>query len=178
VQEVLTRYKLESGNYYYVTCHRAETVDDPNRLNTVVDILSELERPAVFSVHPRFRRNLTRLGRWRELKTMRHLRPTAPLPHIESLALVAGAHSVLTDSGGVQREAYWSGTSCLLLRDRTEWTELVSCGAVRLTDLDGTKIARSLRRRAKIQPVGDRFFTIRQPSRRIINRLARDLASN
>ena len=101
---------------------------------------------------------------------------TPPLPHGESLGLIKEARAVITDSGGVQREACWTGTPCLLLRDRTEWVELLRSGAVRLVDLDTDKLTRALARRRRGRPVADRYCHIRYPSRRIANRLARDLA--
>jgi len=178
VDAMAARYNLAPGNYYFVTCHRAETVDDPNRLRQVARILRALDRPTVFAAHPRARKSLSALGLWGRLKQSRHLRLTPPLPYPESLALTSGAHTVLTDSGGVQREAAWFGTPCLVLRDRTEWTELVACGAIRVTDLDAAVIERNLRRRRfRMRPVADRFHNSRYPSRRIVNRLARDLVT-
>ena len=102
---------------------------------------------------------------------------TPPLPYDHALALTQSARAVLTDSGGLQREAYWFRTPALILRDRTEWTELVTCGAARLVDLDGKRINSVLRRLRKMRTVDDRFFRIRRPSQRIVRRLVADLTA-
>lgn len=176
VAGTLAKYRLTSGEYYFLTCHRAETVDDPARLQLFVRMLKSLNRPTVFPVHPRTRKNLRRAGLWVSLRRRSALMLMPPLSHGESLGLIQEARAVLTDSGGVQREACWSGTPCLLLRDRTEWVELLRSGAVRLVDLDAGKVQRALARRRRGRPVEDRYSQIRNPSRRIANRLARDLA--
>ncbi|MBI3872249.1 MAG: UDP-N-acetyl glucosamine 2-epimerase [candidate division Zixibacteria bacterium] len=161
--------------YYFVTCHRAENVDDPDCLRRLVDILCALNRITVFAVHPRAEKNLRRLHLWSPLEQTRHLRLTAPLPHRPSLVLIANARSVLTDSGGVQREAYWSRTPCVVLREATEWRELIDCGAGVLTGLNGDRVRRALAGRGGGRRADDRVFGIRKPAKRVASRLAREL---
>ncbi len=165
-----------TGDYYYVTAHRAENVDSPERLGELVGILESLTRPVVYPVHPRTQRNLKRLGLWRRLRrnTRVHLLP--PVTYTASLAFVQSAKAVLTDSGGLQREAFWSRVPCLVLRDVTEWPELLNAGGGTLVGLDAAKISRALRRRWQIMPLTDRAFSNRHPAKAIVRHLARTLS--
>ncbi|MEW5702864.1 MAG: UDP-N-acetyl glucosamine 2-epimerase [Candidatus Zixiibacteriota bacterium] len=161
------QWGLKPRECYFLTCHRAQNVDEPDRLRRLVRILYGLDRDTVFAVHPRARKNLQRLGLWAKLARCRHLRLAPPLPHRAALALIANSRAVLTDSGGIQREAYWARTPCLVLRASTEWNELVECGAGVLTDLDLDRVQRALARRRRIRPLDDRCFGYRRPSSRI-----------
>jgi UDP-N-acetylglucosamine 2-epimerase (non-hydrolysing)/UDP-GlcNAc3NAcA epimerase len=174
-REIEASYGISPGEYYLVTCHRAETVDDPERLKKLVAILTSLDRRAIFAVHPRARRNLKRYSLWSALRRNPDLITTPPLDYITILALLRGARAVLTDSGGLQREAYWSHTPCLTLRDKTEWVETAACGANRVVDLDLALVRMALSRPWKIRPIADRYFRMRHASRTIVARLKADL---
>jgi UDP-N-acetylglucosamine 2-epimerase len=112
--------------YVFATLHRAELTDRPDVLAGVMRALGSLGIPVVFPAHPRTRHALQAIG-MQSLSGAIHLRP--PLGYLESVACTQSAALVVTDSGGVQREAYWLGTPCVTLRDRTEWQETVDCGA-------------------------------------------------
>ncbi len=116
------------SEYVYVTLHRAELVDDPSLLRRVMTALSDLRLPTLFAVHPRTAAALERLGR----PPAPHAHLRAPLGYLESIAVLRGATAVITDSGGVQREAYWLGIPCVTVRAETEWTETLECGANQL----------------------------------------------
>jgi len=176
VDAIATRFQLPLRGFCFVTCHRAETVDHPRRLRALVRILTSLDRPALFTVHPRARKNLVRHDLWRRLQRRHNLVLTQPLDHQSTLAAIAGARVVLTDSGGVQREAFWSQTPCLTLRDRTEWPETVTAGGNRVVDLDADAVAVGLRRRWRIRQTDDPYFRRPHASRRIVELLLRDLA--
>ncbi|GAB4320190.1 MAG: UDP-N-acetylglucosamine 2-epimerase (non-hydrolyzing) [Candidatus Zixiibacteriota bacterium] len=171
----LERFHLASGEYYLITCHRAETVDNPTRLRALVGVLEQLDAPSVFTVHPRARKNLIRHRLWSRLKRLEHLQITAPLDHSTTIAAISEARAVLTDSGGVQREAFWSQTPCLTLRDRTEWPETVKAGGNVIVDLDIDAIRRGLSRRRRIRRTSDPYFGKTGASRRIVDILMRDL---
>jgi UDP-N-acetylglucosamine 2-epimerase len=175
VHDSACRFGLPEGEYYFITCHRAENVDRPERLKCLFEILARLDRPAVFAVHPRARKNLIRQKLWARLQRIDHLRLTAPLTHQQTLALAASARIILTDSGGLQREAYWLRTPCLTLRDRTEWIETVHCGANRLVDLRWDRVRDAVARRWRIRTISDPYFRYRSPVARIVARLKRDL---
>lgn len=126
---LLERLGLEPGGYAVCTVHRAETTDAPKRLAEVVAYLEDAarERPIVFPVHPRTRRALAAAG-----LAPRHLLLIEPLGHLDLTRLLASAAAVYTDSGGLQKEAYFCGVPCVTLRDETEWVETVAHGWNRL----------------------------------------------
>ena len=166
---------IEPQKYYYVTAHRAENVDSPDRLRSLIRILESLESPAIFPIHPRTLRNLKHLGYWDRLRRNRRIHLTTPLTYSASLSLVRGAKAVLTDSGGLQREAFWSGVPCLVLREVTEWPELLAAGGGALVGLDPQKVVSALRRRWRRTPLDDRIFSRRHPAKAIVKRLMLDL---
>jgi UDP-N-acetylglucosamine 2-epimerase len=130
------RLGLDTGRYLLVTAHRAGNVDDPEALRRLVEILLALPLPAVFPVHPRTRERLAAAGALGTLAQNDSLSLTEPLGYLDFLALLQDAAAVLTDSGGVQKEAYLAGVPCVTLRDTTEWTETVELGWNRIVGLD------------------------------------------
>jgi UDP-N-acetylglucosamine 2-epimerase len=131
---ILGDLDLEAGSYLVVTAHRAGNVDDPERLGQLVELLAALPGPVIFPAHPRTRARLEaaelvdRLGEG--------VRLLAPLGYLDFLKLARHARAVLTDSGGVQKEAYLLGVPCVTLRDTTEWVETVESGWNVLVGLD------------------------------------------
>ena len=121
---ILAQLGLTRGSYALVTVHRAANTDDPQRLRNIVDILNQAHETVVFPVHPRTRRTLQQLGAdWAP-----HVKLVEPVGYLDMLVLEENARLIATDSGGVQREAYFLGIPCLTLRDETEWTEIVQTG--------------------------------------------------
>lgn len=116
--------------YAFATLHRAELTDTPDVLLGIFDALGRMPVPTVLALHPRTRAALDAAGH-RELGGPR-LRVVPAVGYLESVALAQRARLVVTDSGGVQREAYWLGVPCITVRTETEWTETVSLGANRL----------------------------------------------
>jgi UDP-N-acetylglucosamine 2-epimerase len=113
-------------------------------MRELVSTLCRLEQPAVFAMHPRLRHKLEQEPHYRELNqallAARHLQIVTPLPYLDMLSLESNAQLIMTDSGGVQKEAYFVGTPCLTLRDETEWTETLSDGWNRLVGTSPDKI--------------------------------------
>jgi len=136
----ITPLALEPGGYTYATCHRQENVDDPARLEAVAEALLELEFPVYFPAHPRTAKALRAAGLWERLEAAPHVTLAEPATYYASLALIRYAAAVLTDSGGIQREAYLYDVPALTLRDRTEWPETVAAGVNRLVDVDSEAI--------------------------------------
>jgi UDP-N-acetylglucosamine 2-epimerase (non-hydrolysing)/UDP-GlcNAc3NAcA epimerase len=130
---VLDTLGVQAGEYVLVTAHRAGNVDDPARLVQLVDLLCALPVPAVLPLHPRTRARLETAGLLGRLSGL-HL--TQPLGYLDFTTLLHHAAAVLTDSGGVQKEAYLAGVRCITLRDTTEWTETIDAGWNTLVDLD------------------------------------------
>jgi UDP-GlcNAc3NAcA epimerase len=132
------RLGVEPGRYLVATLHRAANVDEPAALERAVALLSavaERHGPLVFPAHPRTLAALERDGLLARLETAPGLLLSEPLGYLDFLCLLRGAGAVLTDSGGVQKEAYLAGVPCLTMRDRTEWTETLEDGANRLVGL-------------------------------------------
>ncbi|SBV32778.1 UDP-2,3-diacetamido-2,3-dideoxy-D-glucuronate 2-epimerase [uncultured Sphingopyxis sp.] len=128
----LGRLKLAPKSYALATVHRAENTDDPQRLSNIVDALIELAKrvPVVWPVHPRTRGILARTDRWADAE--RAILIVDPVSYLEMVQLEKFAALIATDSGGVQKEAFFHGVPCVTLRDETEWTELVDAGWNRL----------------------------------------------
>lgn len=130
--EVLTDLGLEPREYVLATVHRAENTDDPGRLRVVVEALEEVARvrTVVLPLHPRTRAKLSDQG-----LTFERVTVIDPVGYLDMVMLEKKAQAVVTDSGGVQKEAYFHGVPCVTLRDETEWVELVEAGWNRLADL-------------------------------------------
>jgi UDP-GlcNAc3NAcA epimerase len=112
--------------FVFATLHRAELMNDPSLLRGVLTGLGELGLPVVLPAHPRLRTALASGAIGSIPPTIQVL---SPLGYLEALACTREALAVVTDSGGIQREAYWLGTPCVTVRDETEWTETVELGA-------------------------------------------------
>jgi UDP-GlcNAc3NAcA epimerase len=136
VDETLGRHNLQRGAYLLLTAHRAGNVDDPERLRSLVELIQGLPAPVIFPMHPRTRVRLDAAGLLAKLSQTPGLTITEPLGYVEFAALVHGACTVITDSGGVQKEAYLARVPCVTLRPNTEWVETVQSGWNTLVDLD------------------------------------------
>jgi UDP-N-acetylglucosamine 2-epimerase len=117
------------AEYAVLTIHR-EANTEPEALRRIVEALNETGRTFVFPVHPRTRKVLESHG----IEPAPRLCPIDPVGYLEMLALVAGATQVVTDSGGLQKEAYWLRVPCVTLRPSTEWVDTVLAGANTLVD--------------------------------------------
>jgi UDP-N-acetylglucosamine 2-epimerase len=142
--DALERLDLAARSYLLVTAHRAGNVDADEPLSRLIDVLEALPLPAVFPMHPRTRLRLERTGGLARLESAERLMLTPPLGYLDFLKLLNNAAAVLTDSGGVQKEAYLVGVRCLTLRDRTEWVETVELGWNRLVGLDRDHVLEAL----------------------------------
>lgn len=125
---VLEDLGVEPGGYYFATVHRAATSDDPDRLEAVVRAFSRLDLPVVWSVHPRTRKNLDAFGLAPSASNASSIKLSPPLPYGDAIVLLRRSAGLLTDSGGMQKEAYFFGVPCVTLRDQTEWVETVELG--------------------------------------------------
>jgi UDP-N-acetylglucosamine 2-epimerase len=137
---VLERLQLTPGEYVLATVHRASNTDDPDRLRRICCALNAIDRTVVFPVHPRTRAALAAVSpRWAA-----HVKLVEPAGYLDMLVLEQRARAIATDSGGVQREAYFVGVPCLTLREQTEWTETVDAGWNTLVGADPSRIVSSL----------------------------------
>jgi len=144
---------LEPGGYVLMTVHRAAATDTREALEALVAVIEAVEEPLVFPVHPRTRHRLQAAGLWERLAARPALRLSPPVGYLDFTRLLVDARAVLTDSGGVQKEAYFHGVPCVTLRDTTEWVETVEAGANRLVGLDPAAAAGAL---ADVRPLDGR----------------------
>jgi UDP-GlcNAc3NAcA epimerase len=142
----LEAHGVKAGEYLLLTAHRAGNVDPPERLRMLMAVIRALPPPVVFPLHPRTRARLHEAGLREELAQIDGLRLTEPLGYSELATLLCNARAVLTDSGGLQKEAYIAGVQCVTLRSRTEWMETVQAGWNTLVDLDGAAALAALER--------------------------------
>jgi UDP-GlcNAc3NAcA epimerase len=137
---------VEPGGYLLATAHRAGNVDDPERLRCLVDVLTGLPLPVVLPLHPRTDARLRSAGLFERLAQAPGVTLTEPLGYVELTALLCHASAAVTDSGGLQKEAYLAGVPCVTLRANTEWTETVELGWNVLADLDLDRVRAALER--------------------------------
>ena len=134
--DLVGSHGLQPGAYVLATSHRAGTVDNPDRLRALVELLLAVPHPVVLPLHPRTHARLRAAGLLERLQRSQKLTVTPPLGYLELTALLCHARAVLTDSGGLQKEAYLAGVPCVTLRNSTEWVETVESGWNVLVDLD------------------------------------------
>jgi UDP-N-acetylglucosamine 2-epimerase (non-hydrolysing)/UDP-GlcNAc3NAcA epimerase len=145
-EDLVAAHGLTPGHYLLATAHRAGNVDDPRRLAALVELLGSMEHPVLLALHPRTAARLDAAGLRERLDQAPGLTVSAPLGYVELTALLCHARAALTDSGGLQKEAYLAQVPCVTLRDRTEWTETVQTGWNTLVDLDAAAARAALRR--------------------------------
>lgn len=124
---VLQTLGLMPGAFALATCHRAENTDDPQRLSSILSALADIatQLPVVLPLHPRTRKLI---GDYGLESLLGRLTITEPLPFLDMVALEQSSRLILTDSGGVQKEAFFYGVPCITMRDETEWVETVDLG--------------------------------------------------
>lgn len=155
--DILSTLDLREGEYILATVHRAGNTDDPDRLGAIVSALADAPLPVVLPAHPRTVDRLEEHDLRSAAET--NLRLVDPASYLDFVRLLDGAERVATDSGGVQKEAFFLDTPCVTLRDETEWTETVDCGWNVLVGADEESIRPALAREfdliEKPQPYGD-----------------------
>ncbi|MFB7251793.1 non-hydrolyzing UDP-N-acetylglucosamine 2-epimerase [Microbacterium sp. NPDC056234] len=153
--ELLEEYGLEPGGYYLATIHRAENTDDPQRLAAVVAGLAGLDRPVILLAHPRVVAKASDHG---VNLTQGSLIAHRPLAYPDLIAAVVSSAGVVTDSGGLQKEAFLLGVMCTTVRSETEWVETVELGwnvLANSADEIAAAVTRSAPQRTDAAPYGD-----------------------
>jgi UDP-GlcNAc3NAcA epimerase len=138
---ILTELGIQPGQYHLLTVHRAENVDQPDRLLGILKGVAAAGQPVIFPAHPRTRAAM----RTAAIDIGSNLRIIDPVGYLEMLVLEEGAEAIVTDSGGVQKEAYFAGRPCITLRASTEWTETIDAGWNVLVGTDPERIADAVR---------------------------------
>ncbi len=162
---------VQAGAYVLATAHRAGNVDDPVRLKLLVDLLMALPLPVVLPLHPRTGARLDAAGLLDSLLAAGHVRVTPPLGYLAFTALLTRAKAMLTDSGGVQKEAYLAGVPCVTLRGTTEWIETVDAGWNVLVDLDTSAALAALER--SVPPEHPQLYGDGRAGGRVVDALLR-----
>jgi UDP-GlcNAc3NAcA epimerase len=136
--DLVRAHRVEPGGYVLATAHRSGNVDVVGRLVALVELLLAVTAvvPVVLPMHPRTRARLVEAGLYDGLVAVPGLHVCEPLGYVELNALLCNSRAVLTDSGGLQKEAYLAGVPCVTMRPSTEWVETVESGWNRLVDLD------------------------------------------
>lgn len=135
---ILETYGLKAKEYILCTIHRAENTDDPTRLKEILTALSQVQKPVVLPLHPRTRKIISEQG-FSEFLTG-NVKVIEPVGYLDMIALEVNAWKLVTDSGGVQKEAYFAGVPCITMRDETEWVETVDVGWNQLTGANAERI--------------------------------------
>ena len=136
---IVERLSLKNGEYVLATCHRAESTDSAEALGAIVDALAQIAKThvVIFPIHPRTRKALAAFGLGDRLGAARVIDPVS---FLDMVALERNARVILTDSGGVQKEAFFHGVPCVTLRDETEWVETVALGRNHLAGRSADRI--------------------------------------
>jgi UDP-GlcNAc3NAcA epimerase len=169
-RQVLDRLEVDSGRFALVTLHRPANVDDGGSLGAILEGLSRSGSAAVMPVHPRTRKAMERMG----ITVGSNVRLVGPVSYLDMIVLETEAEVIVTDSGGVQREAYFAGRPCVTLRDRTEWPETVDAGWNRLVRCEPAAIAEAV---TEFRPAGIRpaLFGDGHAAERVVDALAPSL---
>jgi len=165
---ILKKTGLQKGAYFLATLHRAENTDNEIRLKSILSALNELsvQKPVVLPIHPRTIKKIRAFG----LESLTpNLKIIDPVSFLEMVALEKNAALILTDSGGVQKEAYFHGIPCITLRDETEWIETIETGWNILAGCDVNKILKACQKRSKGTPILE--YGTGNASQKIINTL-------
>jgi UDP-GlcNAc3NAcA epimerase len=160
---LLEKLGVKPQEYILATIHRAENTDTYEKLAVLIEAFAQINRPIILPMHPRLRDLLNARAEFAPLKEKlaraQHVRVIEPAPYIDMLMLEANARLIMTDSGGVQKEAYFVGVPCLTLRDETEWVETLQGGWNTLVEISLSKILRQVKaswskpiRRARMRP--------------------------
>lgn len=146
---------VEVNEYYLATIHRAENTDDKNKLIEIFSALEDLSKPVIVPIHPRTKTKV------REIDIrLSNVSIVEPVGYLLMLYLVANSSMVITDSGGLQKEAYFLKTPCTTLRDQTEWVETLDNGWNTLSSVDHNKILYNVNRDVStcVKKDGDELF--------------------
>ena len=148
---ILKKLGLSKKDFYLITIHRAENTDIKENLKKIIEILSGLDKKTVFPVHPRTKKFLSEFNLLGRLESKGDLLLIGPVSYLDMLVLEKNARCVLTDSGGVQKEAFFLRTLCLTLRDETEWVETLRNGSNKLVGLNRERLLTAIKAVEKLK---------------------------
>lgn len=165
---------IRNPQYYLATLHRAENTDDPERLKSILNALEEIgqKHPVILPLHPRTKKKMEVHFLFPKFGNIKFIDPVS---YLDMLQLEKNAKAILTDSGGVQKEAYWLNIPCLTLREETEWVETIQSGWNRLVGIEAKKIVQGVKNLEKRRPLkkGRDLFGKGRASEKIVQLLIR-----
>ncbi len=162
----LERFGLRPGGYAVATLHRDANVELP-RLGRMVEGLNRLPLPVVFPAHPRTRKALASS----QARVAEHVLVVEPLSYLDFAALLSQARVIVTDSGGVQKEAYWYGVPCVTTRPSTEWVDTVELGANTLVDDDPDRLVAAVAAARPLPPDRPSLYGDGRAAQRVVEAL-------
>jgi len=165
--KILEALNLKPKEYYLATIHRAENTDNCERLKNILEALSSLDKPVIFPMHPRTKKKVEEYNLEFLIEKIQVIEPVG---YLDMIQLEKNAKAVLTDSGGVQKEAFWLRVPCITLRDETEWVETVRYGWNRLVGADKEKILDAVK---SLSPGEEVDFINEYAARKICGRIKR-----
>jgi len=168
---ILASLNLKSGEYLLATVHRPYNTDDPERFRRLLEAFGKLDKTLVFPVHPRTREQINANSENDGFLGSANIRMIDPVGYLDMLMLEQNAHMILTDSGGVQKEAYFFAVPCVTLRPETEWVETVEAGWNLLVDADVERIIKAAEERWWPGEMPSPIFGDGQASERILKEL-------
>lgn len=152
---ILERLDLEEKDYLVATIHRQSNTDDINALSSTIRAMGRSQRKIVFPVHPRTRNRLVAAGMWEGLPS--NIIPTEPLGYLDMLRLMSSADKIVTDSGGMQKEAYVLKVPCITVRSNTEWGETIGDGWNILVGCDPERLLEAISSFRPARPQSDPY---------------------
>ncbi len=160
---------LTAKDYHLITIHRAENTDDVEKMKNILDAFSKMEETKVWPIHPRTKHKLADYGL--HLEEVPNLKVIDPVGYLDMLTLEANAKKIVTDSGGVQKEAYFMKVPCVTIREQTEWVETLEGEANILTGTDTEKILAAVQK--EVRPAYKEVFGDGQASEKIVELLTK-----
>jgi UDP-N-acetylglucosamine 2-epimerase len=165
---VADRLEVQRGQYYVATVHRAENTDDADRLKAIFAAFGRLDRPVLLPLHPRTRKRVDELS----IPLTDNVRVLEPLGYLDTISVLGAAACLLTDSGGMQKEAYYLGVPCVTMRDETEWVETVEAGWNALAGADIERIVAAVRTQTAVRGPRPPLYGDGKTAQRIVEVLA------
>ncbi len=162
--EILAKHGVESKQYHLITIHRAENTDDEQKINNILEAFSKIDELKVWPIHPRTKHKLESYGL--KLDEIANLKVIEPVGYLDMLTLESNAKKIITDSGGVQKEAYFMEVPCVTVREQTEWVETLEGEANILVGTDVDKIIEAVNK--EVSPSYKLVFGDGNASRKIV----------
>jgi UDP-N-acetylglucosamine 2-epimerase (non-hydrolysing) len=149
---ILEKLAISPKNYFLATVHRAHSTDSAENLKSIIDAFNQSQQPIIFPIHPRTVNALKQFQLWSLIESSQSIINIEPVSYLDMLVLEKNAAKILTDSGGIQKEAYFFQVPCITLREETEWVETVADGWNILVGTDKSQILNAIQTFSPINP--------------------------